>query len=290
MKQVILSAALLLCAVTAQAQTVGDTLLIEKPKQVRIETCDTLQRIVIKGMEDDDAFHYVQRIAISKPSDVRRTFSSARDFNKVKLSKCKDGKDKKNVWEARAYLDLGLTALTGLPDGYTGKVGVGEAALGIAADWYPFGAKNSWSIGLGVDWRRYCMGTESWLMKDQGNYLTPVGYDATQSDRTTRLHTFSVQVPVVYTHYFNKKQDWGLSLGAIVSFNTGAHVTRSFTLNEEEYDIRTYKIGQRAVTVDLMVKVITPGLFDFYVKYSPMNYFKNDRGPKGHQLSFGLSL
>jgi hypothetical protein len=33
-----------------------------------------------------------------------------------------------------------------------------------------------------------------------------------------------------------------------------------------------------------------PGCPDFYIKYSPTTFFKEGRGPKMHQLSFGIFL
>ena len=290
LNQTILSAALLLCGLGAQAQTAGDTLVIEKPNQVKIETRDTVQRIVVRGMKDNEDFYYTQRISINSPADVRRSFSNMRDFNKVKLSKNKCKQDKKGTVEAALHVNVGATALTGMPEGYTGKVGFGETAFAVTADWYPYGARNSWSIGLGVDWRRYCMGTEKFLMKDAADYLVPVSFGSTMSDCSTHLYTFSVQVPVIYTHTFDPRGKWAVSLGAIVSFNTGAHATRCFSMDGEDYDIKTYKIGQRPVTVDFMLGLKTSFLPAFYVKYSPMNYFKDSRGPKGHQLSFGIGI
>jgi len=289
MMKTILSAAMLLGTLAAQAQNTGDTLVIKQPKQVKIETQQNEQHIVISGMKDDDDFHYTQRIAINSPADVRRTFADKKDFNKVRLSK---NKDKKGTVEGVAHLDVGLTAMTGAPNGYDSKVGFGEIAFNINAEYYPFGAKNSWSIGFGIDWRRYCLGTKKWLGKDaaNNNYLTPQDFSSSQSDCATRLYTFSLQVPIMYTHYFDQKQEWSIGLGAIVNFNTGSHLTRTFTTAEEDFDIKTYKVGQRPVTIDLMMTVATPWFLDLYVKYSPTTYFKSDRGPKFHQLSFGVRL
>jgi len=59
----------------------------------------------------------------------------------------------------------------------------------------------------------------------------------------------------------------------------------AFTVGTDNY--QTKKIGQRVVTVDVM------GIFDIYgiglfCKYSPMDVFKEDRGPEFNSLTFGL--
>ena len=59
-------------------------------------------------------------------------------------------------------------------------------------------------------------------------------------------------------------------------------------LTAEEHDVTISKSGMKPFTVDGVVMVDTPWLPMLYCKYSPMTLFKNDRGPKMHQLSFGI--
>ena len=86
MKNVKLFLALLLAGAagqTALATETGDTLVLEKVDRVKIETRDTVQRIVISGMKDDPYFQYTQRISIPDTSAVRRKMSDLKGFNKV---------------------------------------------------------------------------------------------------------------------------------------------------------------------------------------------------------------
>jgi len=289
MKKLMIST-LLMCAIAAQAETVGDTLVIKNPEKVTIATTNSEQHISIKGARFSSDFRYDQRISIADSSAVRREFSSLKDFNRVRLSKCKNSKDKKGTVDASLHLNVGMTTMTGAPTDYKYKLGVGEIGLALTADWHPYGPKNTWSIGFGVNWRRYYMNKNIYLFKDyaNGEYLTPASFDASQSERSHSMYTFALQVPVMYEHAFDQKGKWTVGLGAIVNINTGAHLTAGYTENDLEYERRTYKIGQRPITVDLMLKVGTPYFADLYVKYCPMTYFKSNRGPKTHQLSFGI--
>lgn len=102
---------------TALATEIGDTLVLEKVDKVRIETRDTVQRIVINGVKDDPYFHYSQRISIPDTSAVRRKMPNLKDFNKVVIKGNDDGKTPKV--EGSAHLYVGMGTMTGAPDGYS---------------------------------------------------------------------------------------------------------------------------------------------------------------------------
>ena len=286
MKKLLFSAALLLASIGMQAETVGDTLVIKDVDKVTIVTNDTVQHLKLRGADFSSKFKYDQRIAISSPEAVRREFSSMKDFNKIKLTKNK--KDKKGAWDMSAHFNVGYNTMTGTPSGYSFKVWPSwEIGLALTADYYPYGPKNSWSIGLGVDWRNYRSSSSKRWKKTDTREMVVEDYPTNYSDRTTSLYTFSLQIPILYTHTFDADGNWQLTLGAFVSFNTGAHATNSYTddIDNTEYDQHIYKIGQRPVTIDFFVS-----FSNLYLKYCPMTYFRDNRGPKGHQLSFGIFL
>lgn len=283
MKRTLLATVLLSSmAITASAEIVGDTLVIEEVKKVKIETRDTVQRIVISGSKDDSQFQYVQRISIPDTSAVRRTIKSVKDFNKISI-------DKKNQkWEGSSHLNIGLNTMTNVPDGYDFKVWPSfEIGLAVTADYRPYGKQNKWSFGLGVYWRNYRSSNDNFWAKDANDCMTLVPYTV-EKDTRTSLQVFSVGVPIMYTHYFDSKQKWGLTLGAIVNWNAIANGYREYELNGEDYEVETKKIGQRPITVDGLVIAHIPSLPDLYCKYCPMTMFKDGRGPKVHQLSFGF--
>jgi len=302
-----IAATLLLSSLAVKGQTVPDTLVIKDARKVTIETTDTAQHIIIKGTRLDSDFKYDQRIAYDNPSVVRRIFSSLKDYKKV--HKGEKPENKAGKVECGGYLNIGLTAMVGISD--TKNIGALKAednvscnarlwpsydiGFGTTADWYPFGNKNCWSIGFGINWRYYRFSSSSHWTKvansDNNNedWMELQEFDhSRQHDLRNGLHVFSLQIPVLYTHTFDTAEEWKLMLGGFVNFNTGAHTSYGFTDGDNEVSIDTYKIGQRPVTVDLLVGIKTPILPMLYCKYSPTTFFKNGRGPKMHQLSFGF--
>lgn len=283
----IVTAILFGCIATpALAIEANDTLVIEDAKKVKIETRDTVQRIVISGTKEDPDFHYMQRISIPDTNAVRRTLKNVRDFNKIAIKK--NGKETK--WSHSFHVNIGLNAALDAPEEYDFKVWPSfEIGIGSTWDWHPYGNQNEWSIGWGLNWRTYAMNDETHWKKDNDvMHLQPYAPDL--KERSTSLNVFAIQLPLLYTHYFDKKQDWSITLGAIVNWNVVATGQRHYELDGEDYEVETKKIGQRPFTVDGYVRIEVPNLPAIYCKYCPMEFFKKDRGPKMHQLSFGICL
>ena len=285
-KKSFLAAVIISCiSATAFAETIGDTIVIEKADKVKIETRDTVQRIVITGSKDDPQFHYTQRISISDTSDVRRTIKSVKDFNKISIPG-KGGKPSK--WESSIHFNLGLNAALSTPKGYDFKVWPSfEVGLSWLADCRPFGKQNVWSIGFGSFWRTYRLSKDNhWLKVNDALSMAP--YNKGQEETSTSLDVTSIGIPVMYTHYFDSKQKWGLTLGAIVNWNCYARAKNHYEVGDIEYDEAIKKIGQRPITIDGIAIVRIPSCPDIYCKYCPMEFFKDGRGPTMHQLSFGF--
>lgn len=269
------------------AETVGDTLVIDKPGKVKIETREDLQRIVITGAKDDDKFHYVQRISYEDSSAVKRTITSVKDFTKRKVDK-----NKKKKVEVSPYWLIGLNTMVGASSDYSFRLWPAfEWSVGFTVDWHPFGHRNVWRTGFIIDWRNYRLQDDKcWVKNPSDNQMVMVDYDPAYSDRKTTMTAFSLQLPLLYTHNFDDRGRWSVTLGALINFNTGAHTTRQYTYNDEDYEVKTTGIGQRPVTVDGYLELGIPSFPDLYVKYCPNTFFKDGRGPKMHQLSFGLSF
>ena len=159
----LMSALIMGCiSMPALATESGDTLVVEKPNRVKIETRNDQQRIVVIGSKEDKAFLYTQRIALKDSSDVKKSIENARDFNKVVIKK--NGKSTK--WSSSAHVFLGLNVMTDVPDGYKFKTWFSpEIGVALMADWHPFGKKNEWSVGLGVDFKHYSNSSSSYWAK-----------------------------------------------------------------------------------------------------------------------------
>ena len=291
MKNLKLFLALLLTGATSQtalATETGDTLVMEKVDRVKIETRDTVQRIVISGMEDNPYFQYTQRISIPDTTAVRRKMSNVKDFGKV-VVKAKDGKPSK--WEGVGHIYLGMGTMTGAPDGYSMWPTV-EVGVGISADYHPFGPKNTWSIGLLVGAVSLHTPSNRYWAKDglAGDKMLLVPY-ADGLERThSSLSAGRFSMPLFYKHAFDERGRWSVSLGAMVNFNFAASASRHYQVGDETFDIMLHHIGVRPVTVEPMVMVNAPYVPAIYCKYSPMTFFKDGRGPEMKMLTFGVYL
>ena len=287
-KQMVMACLMAMGALQARASMVGDTLVIDQAERVKIETRDTVQRIIVSGAKDDPDFQYVQRISIADKKAVRRSIRSVKDFNKIQVKK-KDGTESKVDFSP--HIMVGVGTMTGAPDDCKFKLLPSfEVHLGFTADWHPYGKKNAWSAGLLVGWRNYRTDKSTKWVKDAQDMMTLTPYGPGVSSSVTTLTEFSIQVPLVYTHYFDNREGFGFSLGAIVNFNTGAHATARWSTGDYDYLETLHGLGQRVVTVDGLAVIHIPSFLDVYCKYSPMTFFRDGRGPKMHQLSFGLCL
>ena len=210
------------------AAMAGDTLVINDAKKVKIETTDTQQRIVISGTKEDPHYNYTQRIDIPDTSAVRRTIKSVKDMNKVPVLQ-KDSKAKKG-FGIDMYLLVGLNVMSGTPGGYNFKAWPSlELGIGLTGQWRPYGKKNIWTTGLGIEWRTYRSDNDSYWVKekvDNNEVMCLEDYDEKLTDRRTNLNVFSLQVPLLYTHYFDNKCKWGLTMGGVVNFNLSATAYR----------------------------------------------------------------
>ena len=288
-KRLMMAMAIATC-LSAQAgnEMVGDTLVIESPSKVKIETRDTVQRIVISGSKEDPQFYYSQRISIPDSTAVRRTMKSVENFNKVVIKK-KDGKPSK--WSSSLHLNLGLNALTSTPDEYKFKVWPSfEVGFQWLADYQPYGKKNEWSVGLGLNYRNYQYEKNHYLEKNANNVLVPAACDPAWKDTDAGFGVASLQLPLLYSHYFNDKQTFGITIGAIVNWNFNAQANHEFDEGDNHCSVTTKKIGVKPFTIDGIAIVHIPSFFDVYCKYSPMKLFKDGRGPEAHQLTIGLCL
>ena len=289
-KTIFLSMALLGCVFSqASAEAICDTIVFEQVDRVKIETRDTVQRIVVSGTKDNPQLHYVQRISIPDTSAVRRTLKSVKDFNKITITK---KKETNSQWDASFHLFLGLNTMLNSPNIYGFKVWPSfDCGLAALWDYRPYGKKNTWSAGFSLDWKRYKMNYDS--------YLGPLYSSASATDnrpsnygqskhRRYYLSVVSLQIPFMFTHYFDADAKWGVTLGGILNWNVGATTERDYTIGDEDLSTTTRNIGERPITIDGLFIVHLPSFPDIYCKYSPTKFFKTGRGPEMNQLSIGL--
>ncbi len=269
----------------AEAAEQGDTLVFEQVDKVRIETRDTIQRITITGMKDEPDMQYVQRISIPDTSAVRRQMRNIKDFNKIVIPR-RDGKPSK--WSSSLHANFGLGTLTGHGDMDVMRGVAWEIGMAVTADWNPFGKQNTWSVGLGIDYRTFKAPKDLYWTKNAGP-MQFAPFTAAQENHDASLSITSLQLPFFYTHKFDQRGRWSVALGALLNLNFG-RIHRNYEVDCEDYDVDAAARGVRLFTVEGMAIVDTPILPSLYVRYAPMTVFKENKGPKMHMLTFGICI
>lgn len=185
------------------------------------------------------------------------------------------------------HLGVGVNLVTGAPDAY-------EFApfkswdiqwTVVQYDYTPKNAKQTYSIGLGLNWRNYGLKDNGTAFLKAGDVVGLAEFPNNAGSRYSSVQTLAINVPLLFTQKVSK--DVSITVGPIVNFNAGGWVKRSFELGDDEYDVSTRKIGQAPVTVDVFGMVDIDG-FGLFCKYSPMKVFKKDRGPEFNSVTLGL--
>lgn len=145
--------------------------------------------------------------------------------------------------------------------------------------------RSSFKTGLGFRFLNMNTVARHYFDKTENNQIVLRPYDENASDIKSGIHMFSLQIPVFYRLNFAKK--WSATVGPIVNFNTGAHLTTRYRIGDRNYKVHTHGIGQRPVTVDALV-AITAGELGVYARYAPMKVLRDRAALDFSTFSTGL--
>lgn len=159
--------------------------------------------------------------------------------------------------------------------------------LNVIGAKYNTGTGQRISVGLGIDWKNYKLGSsERFSAGEAGISLLP--YPAGSTSRTSRLKVFALELPIIFRQRIGKYVD--VFAGEITNFNLHASVLTSYTHAEGKVKETTTKgLHTSKVTFDLMAGANYRKV-GVYVRYSPCRVIKKDFGPKFNTLSFGVVL
>lgn len=195
----------------------------------------------------------------------------------------KDGENEK--WTM--HFGLGVNLVTGAPDAY-------EFApfkswdiqwTVVQYNYTPKNAKQTYSIGLGLNWRNYGLKDNGTAFLKAGDVVGLGAFPSNAGSRYSSVQTLAISVPLLFTQKVSK--DVSITVGPIVNFNAGGWVNRSYEEGDNDIEVSTSKIGQNPVTVSAFGMVDIDG-FGLFCKYSPMNVFKKDRGPEFNSFTLGF--
>ena len=285
MKKIFVCMALAFSMAAKATPTDNDTVIVERPKKVRIITGDSVQSVEVWGKEGNQTFHYVSNIQLVDSNYVSTSAINDDTWSFSIAGFSKPGR-KKSRTECSTHLAVGFNNAVGMPTGADIQPFKSWEFWWIVTDWTyrPWRNNHFLSMGLGLDWRNYRMTDDLRFVKDNRSVALD-NYPAGSSPQFSRIKVFSVNLPIRYGY---EGKWFGFSLGPVINFNTyGSLKTRyekdGHQLKDVDKDVRI-----TPVTVDFMGTFSIRGVPDFYFKYSPCNLLRDGYGPKFRTLSFGL--
>ncbi len=146
---------------------------------------------------------------------------------------------------------------------------------------------NSFRTGIGLNWRNYKLtGPYQFAKADGAVGLTP--YPSNSYGDWSRLKVTTLSVPLLYSRHIWKTLHF--TVGGILNFATHSSIKTRFMCENREITTTENGIYPRPVTIDLYGAVTVVGGIGWYVRYSPMDVIRNDRGPQFTTLSTGVVI
>ncbi len=144
--------------------------------------------------------------------------------------------------------------------------------------------------GLGLDWRNYSLRNSTYFSKDASTGVISLDpFEPEMSKCSSRLQTFSLQIPLLYRFQFGNRNQLSFALGPVLNFNTGAHIVTKYAVGTKRSSVNTAHIGQNPVTVDVMGE-IGWRTFGLYARYAPMRVLKESTGLDFRSFSTGFFI
>lgn len=185
------------------------------------------------------------------------------------------------------HFGLGVNLVSGAPEGYEfAPFKSWDFQWTVAQyDYNPKGASQTYSIGLGLNWRRYGLKDNNTMFEKVHDVVGLGKFVSDAGSRHSNVHTQGINIPLLFTQKLGKSSSF--SLGPVFNFNVGGWVENEWEVGDQTMDVSTRKIGQRTFTVDALGMIDFGGLAIF-CKYSPMKVFEDGRGPELKSFTVGL--
>lgn len=156
----------------------------------------------------------------------------------------------------------------------------------MGANLHPFRKGPELNIGVGFGVRIYNTKPNSYFYKNSFGGLELQGNSPVDK---SRLNSWTFHLPVILSQKIYKRL--GVSVGALLNFNTYATVTNTNMVDNHEKITIDYKdFHQRFFTVDLIGMVGLKDIAAFYCRWSPTPSFDKQWGPDFRTLSMGFVL
>ena len=148
------------------------------------------------------------------------------------------------------------------------------------------GRKDFLRLGMGFDWRNYRM-TDRMFVKGNDGKISSQDYPAGTEPKFSRIHTFSLSIPLKYYHYFNKKMYF--AVGPELYFTPWGSLKTRYYENGEIQKITARNIHENTVSIGVGAEVNIHHI-GIYYKYNPFNVLNSSFGPKFSSMTTGLKI
>ena len=149
------------------------------------------------------------------------------------------------------------------------------------------GKKDFMRIGMGFDWRNYRVTDFKMFSKGERGIITMQDYPEGTEPKFSRIHTFSLSIPLKYYHYLNKKIYF--AVGPELYFTPYGSLKTRFYEGDEKRKITAGNVHQNRFSVGVGAEVIVHHL-GIYYKYNPFNVLSSSYGPKFSTMTVGLKV
>ncbi len=267
----------------------NDTVVINKPNMVTVITNDSLQKVIVRGKENDDDFVYRNTIQLVDSNYVSQTTINRDHWSLIpKVPMTKNDNYRGILVEGTAHFYGGLIAPLNMSDGLGLKTFrscewmIVPIQFDVHLNTKGKRARNIISLGIGLDWKMFGTTNHSFVKNEMGRVALSDFPEGSKPIRS-RIKVFSLSFPLLYQHRFG--HGWQIGVGPVFNWNCYSSILTEYDQDGGNYEFTQKHIGLRKFTIDYLLLLRTP-ILPVYVKYSGMNVLK-DSDVKFHALSFG---
>ena len=149
------------------------------------------------------------------------------------------------------------------------------------------GKKDFVRIGLGFDWRNYRVTDFKYFAKDERGIISMQDYPDNVEPKFSRIHTFSLSVPLKYYHYLNKKIFF--AVGPELYFTPYGSLKTRYYENGESKKMTSGNVHQTRFSVGVGAEINIHHI-GIYYKYNPFRVLRSSYGPAFSSMTVGLKV
>ena len=149
------------------------------------------------------------------------------------------------------------------------------------------GKKDFLRIGMGFDWRNYRVTGFKMFAKDNRGVISMQDYPEGTEPKFSRIHTFSLSVPLKYYHYINKNIFF--AAGPELYFTPYGSLKTRYYEDGEKRKITAGNVHQNRFSVGIGAEIIIHHV-GIYYKYNPFKVLQSSYGPGFSSMTTGIKV